>query len=364
MDNEQNVDVTRNLECGSRQLVIAAYAALLGREPDDLGLENAIRILEARVPYQELLKRILDSDEFNQKNGKLQIPRAELPDLIKLRPGKYTALGSETIFHAERDEDFDFLENAVLNHRYYDSFGVWLPSIDLDKRLIAAMVIGLGAKRSLEIGCFTGAVLRLLNERGIEATGVEISHLAFVFAYPEIRNRMVYGDLLSLNFDTEFDVVYCMDILEHLNPLKLDNYIRKIDDLLSAQGYLLINSPMFGNDDVFGTVFEAYLPEWREAGTAAFWRHVHCDDKGWPMHGHLVWGAPVWWEAQFNERGLVRDRVIERAIQTRLRSFFDRLAPARKSFFVLKKSDNATPAVSVVRNLERELSGVLGDAAL
>lgn len=173
--------------------------------------------------------------------------------------------------------------------------------------MTAALIAGFGARNCLEIGCFTGPVLSLLHERGIETTGVEISHLAFVLAYPSIKNRIRYGDLLTLDLQPPYDAVLAMDILEHFNPLKLDRYLERMRQLLARDGYCLINSPMFGHDEVFGDV-DIPLPEWRAAGPETFWRHLHCDARGWPEHGHLVWASPSWWESRFAAHGLVRDK--------------------------------------------------------
>jgi len=246
----------------------------------------------------------------------------------------------------------------ILEHRYYDSFGVWSPVIDIDKRVIAALVAGLGTKRCLELGCFTGPVLSLLDEQGIDVAGVEISHLAFVLAYPAIRNRLHYGDLLSVDLPAPFDAFIAMDILEHLNPLKLDRYLARIAALLDRDGYFLINSPMFGTDDVFGEVAPPLLPEWRAAGPSSFWRALHCDAEGWPMHGHLVWASPSWWEQRLAAHGLVRDRALERCVHADLDVFFERYAPARKSFFLLRHAD-AKPSVSTAERVSAALQRAL-----
>jgi hypothetical protein len=152
-----------------------------------------------------------------------------------------------------------------------------------------------------------------------------------------------------------------MDILEHLNPLKLDRYVARVAQLVKRDGFVYINSPMFGNDDVFGTVFEAYLPEWRQAGESGFWRYMHCDAKGWPMHGHLVWASPKWWESIFLKHGLVRDRSVEKTIHGILGGFFDKKAPARKSFFVLRHSDSPSSSKPVREDLISSLTQVVAN---
>jgi len=325
---------------GSEQLVTELYRGLLGREPDADGLRDHAAALDAGVPLAELARNMAGSDEFNKKQGYLRVPAAHLPNLVKLHPQRYRRNeDGSTTFRVDDDADFDWFERMIHEHRYYDSFGVWSPVIDIDKRVITALVAGLGTQRCVELGCFTGPVLSLLDEQGIDVAGVEISHLAFVLAYPAIKDRIHYGDLLSVELPGTFDAIIAMDILEHLNPLKLDRYLARIAALLDRDGYFLINSPMFGADDVFGEVAPPFLPEWRAAGSDSFWRHLHCDAQGWPMHGHLVWASPSWWEQRLAAHGLMRDRALERRVHADLDAFFQNYAPARRSFFLLRHAD-------------------------
>ncbi len=344
-------------------LVAELYRGILGREPDPSGLRSHAATLHAGLPLGRVARSMIESDEFNQSQKYLRVPAVTLPDLTQQSRWRYqrNADGSTTLEISD-DAQFDELEHAILEHRYYDSFGVWSPVIDLDKRITAALAAGLGAKRCLEIGCFTGPVLSLLQERGIDVTGVEISHLAFVLAYPSIRNHLRYGDLLSVELAGPFDVLLAMDILEHLNPLRLDRYLERLHDLLDRDGYALVNSPMFGHDEVFGAT-DIPLPQWRQAGPDAHWRHLHCDALGWPLHGHLIWASPTWWQRQFESHGLVRDHEIERRIHACLGGFFDQYAPARRTFFVLKHRANARGSHEVAERITAELSTALAGHA-
>jgi len=269
-----------------------------------------------------------------------------LPNLIERFPERYRRVGSDVIFDA-RDGGIPLMEGLIAKHRYYDAGGIWAPLIDTDKRVTAAIVESLGARSCLELGCYSGPVLSLLNERGIKICGVDVSHQAFLLAEESVHAHLRYGDLLSLNFDTPVDVFFGMDILEHLSPVKLGAYIAKIETLIAPGGFAYINSPMFGHDDVFGAVFQQYVPAWQEAGDDRFWMEWHCDEKGWPMHGHLIWASPAWWEAQFRLSGLVRDREVEAIFHRQLAGFFA-TTPARRSLFVLRRP-GATPAYQQIQ---------------
>lgn len=300
---------------------------------------------------------------MNRKLGYIKLDPIELPDLTKLFPDKYSEYeGDTTIFHAETDADFNLMERLIKEHHYYDSLGVWGSGIDIDKRVSAAIAQGLGAVDILEIGCFNGSVLSLLKDKGIRVTGVDLSHLAFILAHRNVVNNIRFGDVLELDWGgRRFNTIMAMDIIEHFNPVRLNRYIDKLSELLEPNGLMYINSPMFGKDDQFGQVFDAYLPDWEEASDVLFWRKMHCDQKGWPLHGHLVWGSPSMWERLFYAHDLIRDRSVERVIHNLLNLFFKNHAPARKSFFVLRHKKFIPDQKNISESLKMSIEPLFHD---
>ena len=103
---------------------------------------------------------------------------------------------------------------------------------------------------------------------------------------------------------------------------------------------------MWGKDHIFGVFEEPYLEEWLAVGDKSYWRHWPCDDKGWPIHGHLVWASPQWWERKFRDYGLVRDIEIEQAIHRNLAGFFKQ-AIGRRCLFVLRRATNHRSSTAV-----------------
>ncbi|MGD9615292.1 MAG: methyltransferase domain-containing protein [Alphaproteobacteria bacterium] len=345
------------------EIVRELYSGLLGRPADAGGFQFYLAAMRDGVPLSDIIRQFVKSDEFQSHNSSSVFPVPVLPDLTELFSDKYIRKAPDSaIFVASSDDDIALMESLITKYRYYESFGVWTPRIDLDKQVTAAVIQGLGARNCLELGCFSGAVLSVLCEKGLDVCGLEVSHLAFLLAHPNIHEKIRFGNLLDLNFDTMYDSVLCMDVLEHVNPISLKNYIRRISRLLKQDGFAYVNSPMFGPDDIFGTVFEAYLPEWQEAGPDEFWRHMHCDAKGWPMHGHLVWASPLWWERAFLEHGLIRDRDIERVLHHLLHGFFEKFAPARRCFFVLRHPEFSPDLDAVTGSLASAVTPFLGDA--
>jgi SAM-dependent methyltransferase len=308
----------------------------------------------------QVIRTFVDSAEFRSLLTQALVPSASMPDLKALIPDRYeTQLvhGSPmTVYVARTDTDVALMASLLDRYRFYDRFGVWSPVIDYDKEITAAIVRGLGARSCFELGCFTGPVISLLADAGVSVLGAEVSHLAFAFAYPNVRDAILYGDLLTLDIQRRFDVVLCMDVLEHVSPLTLDQYIEKIVSVLDENGYLYLNSPMWGRDLIFGIFEEPYLEEWLTVGDTSYWRHWPCDDKGWPLHGHLVWASTVWWERKFRDHGLIRDTTIEQVIHQNLATFFEH-AGGRRSLFVLRRPANCRSSAMMAAAMNTELTG-------
>jgi tRNA (mo5U34)-methyltransferase len=355
--------LTREAGFTPEEVATALYRGILQRDPDPEGFQNQIKALRSGKFLNQIVQSFVASQEFRSRILESLVPVTSLPDLRAVMPDSYQTQSVEgspiTVYVARADEDIASMCKLIEKHRYYDRFGAWTPMIDHDKVVTAAIVRGLGARSCFELGCFTGPVLSLLAETGIRVLGTEVSHTAFALAYPNVRDSMLFGDLLSLDIGGRFDVILCMDALEHVSPLLLDAYVERIASLVEQDGYVYLNSPMWGQDRIFGVFEEPYLEEWRCVGDASYWRHWPCDDKGWPLHGHLVWASPAWWERRFADHGLVRDTAIERVIKQDLAMFFNQ-AVGRRCLFVLRRAGNRRSPATIAAALHTALANRRG----
>src|SRR5438105_7254760 len=172
------------------EVATSLYRGMLGRDAEPAGLSDIAGQLGCGVPLEQVVQGFISSPEFRARMIRSLVPAVELPDLTQLMPEHYErplGPGSPTLYVAQTDADISLMETLIQKHRFYDRFGVWSPVIDLDKMITAAIVRGLGARSCFELGCFTGPVLSLLAESGMEVAGLEISHSAFAFASPDIR---------------------------------------------------------------------------------------------------------------------------------------------------------------------------------
>jgi 2-polyprenyl-3-methyl-5-hydroxy-6-metoxy-1,4-benzoquinol methylase len=96
----------------------------------------------------------------------------------------------------------------------------------------------------LEIGCGTGFVLRRIAEDFPQAsmTAVEYYEAALPFARQRCpRATISQADITNLPFESEFDVVGCFDVLEHI-PDDLAA-LRNLKKALKPGGLLLVSVP-------------------------------------------------------------------------------------------------------------------------
>jgi SAM-dependent methyltransferase len=174
----------------------------------------------------------------------------ELDDLRPLKPDAYVMrsplwTGPDLVaFEAREPADFDWMEQMILRHGYYEHEGVWDLALGFDKQTMAEIMSAFRPERTLEIGCATGTVLHYLAELGVACEGVEISRMAVEQAIPDVREQIHEGDLLTLPLAGPYDLVYGLDVFEHLNPNRLDDYLSRIGTLLDDGGYLYAALPL------------------------------------------------------------------------------------------------------------------------
>lgn len=333
-----------------RAFVETAYREVLGRAADQDGLDYHVKLLREGHSRIAVLVGLARSEEFQAKLPQGQPP--PLPDLRLLRPGQYHEQRDlqggppVPVFDARDAADFDWLESMILSHGYYERPGVWNFQIDTDKRVMAEILSGFAPRRGLELGAASGAVLRCLHDLGVVCEGVEISALAATRAFPEVRARIHTGDLLDLKLPGPYDLVFGLDVFEHLNPNRLDATLREVARLLTPGGFMFANIPAFGSDPVFGPVFPLYLDGWeQDAAAGRHFNRLHVDERGYPLHGHLIGADWRWWQRRFEQHGLVRQPAVERALHAKYDHYMQLRSPARAAYFVFSRGPRASDDV-------------------
>jgi hypothetical protein len=335
-----------------RAFIETAYERILGRPVDPAGLNHYLAAFGSGMSRTDLLLHLVQSEELTSQLAKTA--RAKVGPR-GLRPDRYRELVDRTngfvipVFEAESAADFDWLETRILEDRYYEKPGVWNLDVDLDKLVIAEIVAAFSPRRALELGCAAGAVIDALVEYGIEAEGVDISLMALNRASTRVRKRLHHGDLLSLDFPEPYDLLFGLDIFEHLNPNRLDAYITRMARIATPDARVFCNIPAFGKDQVFGTVFPYYIDGWEaEAAADRPFTRLHVDKLGYPLHGHLTWADARWWVRRFENAGFVREPDLEHALHAKYDWYMGRMTPARLAYFVFTKRPSAEARAAII----------------
>jgi SAM-dependent methyltransferase len=101
------------------------------------------------------------------------------------------------------------------------------------------------AKRIVDVGCGTGAILKQLGnpERNV---GIDLAPEAISFCRQRGLNNVQQGDIHALPFpEASFDAVICSSVLYHQWVSDVEGAVREMHRVLRPGGSLLINVPAF-----------------------------------------------------------------------------------------------------------------------
>ncbi|HET9658092.1 MAG TPA: class I SAM-dependent methyltransferase [Kineosporiaceae bacterium] len=90
----------------------------------------------------------------------------------------------------------------------------------------------------LDAGCAMGMLVGALRERGVDATGVDLSEYAVSKADPRAAGHLRVGDLTQ-PLDARYDLITCIEVLEHIEAGQVEKVIA---NLTGATDRLLIST--------------------------------------------------------------------------------------------------------------------------
>ena len=103
--------------------------------------------------------------------------------------------------------------------------------------------------RVLDLGAATGVLVKDLEDRGVEAAGIDISDWAIE---NRLTNSVVKGTALDLPFEDEsFDTVISQDFMEHVHPDDLPKVLAEQVRVTRPGGHLLHLIPYYDADEPF-----------------------------------------------------------------------------------------------------------------
>lgn len=117
---------------------------------------------------------------------------------------------------------------------------------NLIRKFIKKIIKKYNPRRVLDVGCAMGHYIAELRKNNIEAFGIDVSEYAINNSLEPIKQFISQIDLISedLPFSDEFfDLVICLETLEHIPLSKLENVINRIQKVLTKTGIMIISTP-------------------------------------------------------------------------------------------------------------------------
>lgn len=118
----------------------------------------------------------------------------------------------------------------------------------------------------LDIGCSQGLAVKDYLKRHKNAWGCDISPTAIRLAQEDgLEKRCVVGSILNIPFfDKSFDATASIHVIEHLDPLDIDQAISEIFRVTKRYIFLRISKPSDGKHDWLKNLKKVYPVKYKE----------------------------------------------------------------------------------------------------
>ncbi len=134
---------------------------------------------------------------------------------------------------------------SQLAHRWWDPQSEFKPLHDINPLRLGhiARIAGLSAKTVLDVGCGGGILSEAMAARGAKVTGIDlaekplkVAQLHLLESGREVEYLHISAEELALARPEAFDVVTCMELLEHVpDPART---VRACADLVKPNGWV------------------------------------------------------------------------------------------------------------------------------
>lgn len=98
-------------------------------------------------------------------------------------------------------------------------------------------------KSVLDAGCGSSALAFILSKKGCTVSGVDVKKHYIDFVSKKCKGSFYCADLRSMRLKKKFDVVTCLDVIEHFTPQDRIKVLKTLDAHLKPGGKLILSFP-------------------------------------------------------------------------------------------------------------------------
>lgn len=96
----------------------------------------------------------------------------------------------------------------------------------------------------LDVGCGTGLYLKDIDDLGFNLHGIDLSSQMIDAAKNHLKGIQFHvGDIMTYKFNTKFDLIYSISVLEYISRNDISSHFKKLAELLNENGVIFIHYP-------------------------------------------------------------------------------------------------------------------------
>lgn len=127
-------------------------------------------------------------------------------------------------------------------------------------QLILKNYLSKKAEYALDVGCGTGNNFKTIKLFSRKVYGIDISESAIKYAKIKKYDKLILGNIASTKIDAKFDLIVCLDILEHIEDDV--RFIKELYSYLRKGGVIIFSVPahnyLWNMNDVHSRHFRRY----------------------------------------------------------------------------------------------------------
>jgi len=146
-------------------------------------------------------------------------------------------------------DELELQKFAALAHRWWDPNSEFKPLHDINPLRLDYIdkLVGLAGRKVVDVGCGGGILSESMAARGAEVTGIDLGEKALKVARLHLLEsgckvdyRLVSAEALAAEMPGQFDVVTCMEMLEHVpDPASV---VRACATLVKPGGHVFLST--------------------------------------------------------------------------------------------------------------------------